>query len=506
MKNNNEKRGGAERLFDAVTEIDHDLVDGSRPKDAKRRSHAVRNGIIAAVVAAAMALGVVGGIALHERRGKNAGGADEKTPAPAVDDRERFNPFVVSAEYPVYETAKENNEAVRERGRQVSDKAKDVLATLAKSCLINGGTENGLVAPASIYMALGILADISSGETQRQILDLLNSENTDEVSEDAGAIWDACYSKGNIIKELDPRLSTLDDDGVHSVLGASLWLDNNREYNMELLRSIAEKYRASSFSGRFGTDEFNKVFCDWLSDQTGGMLSAAEPGFDPETVFGVATTVYVKNYWSPRFDPSKNTDGLFHGAEGDEKCVFMNREDRFTVFRGDRFTFIGLELCDPVHIQSHVWFVLPDEGQDIDSVVSSDDLWEFICNFEGEIEDRENNKITVTVPKFEINGECDLIPYLSDLGVTDVFETGKADLSPLGITDPDVYVNLFAHNAHVVVDENGFEGAGISSFGLTLGIDESVSVDEFVLDRPFVFIMTNSSGLPLFAGVVNQIN
>ncbi|MBQ3900826.1 MAG: hypothetical protein II736_03800, partial [Clostridia bacterium] len=244
MKNNNEKRGGAERLFDAVTEIDHDLVDGSRPKDAKRRSHAVRKGIIAAVVAAAMALGVVGGIALHEKRGKNAGGAGEKTPAPVADDRERFNPFVVSAEYPVYETAKENNEAVRERGRQVSDKAKDVLATLAKSCLINGGTENGLVAPASIYMALGMLADISSGETQRQILDLLNSENTDEVSEDAGAIWDACYSKGNIIKELDPRFSTLDDDGVHSVLGASLWLDNSREYNMELLRSIAEKYRA----------------------------------------------------------------------------------------------------------------------------------------------------------------------------------------------------------------------------------------------------------------------
>ena len=78
--------------------------------------------IAAAIVAAAMALSVVGGIAFHEKNVKDAGGnAGEKTPAAqAADDRERFNPFVVSAEYPVYETDEENRAAAESRAGEVS--------------------------------------------------------------------------------------------------------------------------------------------------------------------------------------------------------------------------------------------------------------------------------------------------------------------------------------------------------------------------------------------------
>ena len=515
MKNNNEKRGGAERLFDAVTEIDHDLVDGSRPKDAKRRSHAVRKGIIAAVVAAAMALGVVGGIALHERRGKNAGGADEKTPAPVADDRERFNPFVVSAEYPVYETAKECMLAAREAEKNVSEETKKALISIAKERLTNAENKNAVIAPVSIYMALGVLSEVSAGETQQQILDLLNADNTDVVGEQVGAIWDTCYSMGDwykdalaeIDKEFGKETPYDADDGVHSLIGASLWLDNRYEYNMDLLESVAEKYKASSFIGQFGTEEYNEVFREWLAEQTQGVYPGdGNVGFDPKTTFAVATSIYFKSSWSPSFDAEKNTDGIFHGATKDDNCVYMNEDTDLGIYRGDGFLIAEMLLSDPGSRFAHVWFALPDEGQSVDAVASSDELWEFITSCEGQVPASDRQKISLSMPKFSVENKSDFIPYLRELGVTDVFDAEKADFSPLGKMFSSASVGLFDHNVHVSVNENGLEGAGYSTSALMKGIDPSDPIDEFILDRPFAFFVTTYEGLPLFAGVVNQIN
>ena len=508
----NEDKRGVEKLFDAVTDIDADLIDGSRPKDARKRPGAVRRGIIAAVVAAAMALGVVGGIALHEKRGKDAGGeTGEETPAPAADDRERFNPFVVSAEYPVYETAKECMLTAREAEKNVSEETKKALISIAKERLTNAENKNAVIAPVSIYMALGVLSEVSAGETQQQILDLLNADNTDVVGEQVGAIWGTCYSKGDLQKDAYAALgqdSPYDvDDGVHSLIGASLWLDNRYEYNMDLLESVAEKYKASSFIGQFGTEEYNEVFREWLAEQTQGVYPGdGNVGFDPKTTFAVATSIYFKSSWSPSFDAEKNTDGIFHGATKDDDCVYMNKETELNVFRGDGFLLTDMEIYNPSGGYAHVWFALPDEGQSVDAVASSDELWDYITGYEECLPKSEKGKISFSMPKFSVENKSDFIPYLKELGVTDMFDAEKADFSPLGKMFSSATVELFDHNVHVSVNENGFEGAGYSIAGTYKGIDPSDPIDEFILDRPFAFFVTTYEGLPLFAGVVNQIN
>ncbi len=94
---------------------------------------------------------------------------------------------------------------------------------------------------------------------------------------------------------------------------------------------------------------------------------------------------------------------------------------------------------------------------------------------------------------------------LMALGVTDVFDAKASDFSPMTTDTDGLFVSRTDHAARVSVDEKGVEAAAYTvisadATGLLLADDEI----DFILDRPFLFVVTGSDGLPLFTGIVNQ--
>ena len=92
---------------------------------------------------------------------------------------------------------------------------------------------------------------------------------------------------------------------------------------------------------------------------------------------------------------------------------------------------------------------------------------------------------------------------LRALGVTDVFDAGKADFSPLTDKADAIFLSHAKHSARVTIDEEGVVAAAYTvmvACGAALPPDERV---EFTLDRPFLFAVTGESGEILFAGIVN---
>ena len=68
----------------------------------------------------------------------------------------------------------------------------------------------------------------------------------------------------------------------------------------------------------------------------------------------------------------------------------------------------------------------------------------------------------------------------------------------------EVYVSQARHAARVVIDEEGVTAAAytvMAASGSSMPPDEEI---DFVLDRPFLFVLTGTDGVPLFVGVVNQ--
>ena len=93
------------------------------------------------------------------------------------------------------------------------------------------------------------------------------------------------------------------------------------------------------------------------------------------------------------------------------------------------------------------------------------------------------------------------------LGVTDALDADLADFSPLTENRNGLYLSKADHAAMLEIDENGVTGAAYTELGVSETAAE-IPDDEidFVLDRPFLFLVTGQDGSLLLSGVVRNID
>ena len=113
--------------------------------------------------------------------------------------------------------------------------------------------------------------------------------------------------------------------------------------------------------------------------------------------------------------------------------------------------------------------------------------------------------MNLSLPKFDVAAQTDLIGGLKELGVTDVFDPWLADFTPMLGEGVDAYVSQANHAARVRVDEEGCEGAAFTVMTADGAAPAPGEEIDFVLDRPFLFAVTSQTGQLLFVGVVNQM-
>ena len=114
--------------------------------------------------------------------------------------------------------------------------------------------------------------------------------------------------------------------------------------------------------------------------------------------------------------------------------------------------------------------------------------------------------VNLSVPKFKVSEKTDLIETVRALGVTDALDADLADFSPLTGDKENLYLSKADHAAMLEIDENGVTGAAYTELGVSEAAAE-IPDDEidFVLDRPFLFLVTGQDGSILFSGVVRNI-
>lgn len=349
--------------------------------------------------------------------------------------------------------------------------------------------KNMVYSPLNVYMALAMLAETTDGESRQQILDLLHTNSMEDLRNNAGILWNANYC---------------DDGTVNSLLASSIWLSDAMKYNENTLKVLADNYYASSFRGTMGSQEYNKMLQDWLNEQTGGLLEeqAGKVELDPVTVFGLATTVYFRAKWQNEFYAPNNTEEIFHAKSEDMITEFMHQSGTGTYYWGENFGAIVRNLKN----SGNMLLILPDEDVAVEDLLSDEEVQEFIFDHYA----YENQKFLIvnqSVPKFDVVSDFSLISGLKNLGVKDVFNAAEADFAPLvgeDMLEDMVSVNEAKHAARVMIDEEGCTAAAFTvmlAAGAARPPEEKV---DFVLDRPFLFVINGQDGQPLFVGIVNQ--
>lgn len=345
---------------------------------------------------------------------------------------------------------------------------------------------NRIYSPLNVYMALGMLAELTAKDSRGQVLDLLGSKNMKALRTQAYALWNANYC---------------DDGAVSSILAASLWLSKDVKFKQSTLNQIADTYYASSYQGRMGSDAFNKTFRNWLNKQTGGMLKkqAAQMELSSDTILALATTIYFCAKWHDEFSKSRTLQEVFHVNGKDIKCDFMHQSDVRSYYWGNKFTAAAQSLEN----SGAMWFILPKKGTSIDELLADKQLTKFIMSGDSWKNSRRV-QLNLSVPKFDVNSSLDLREGLKKMGITDVFNSAVSDFSPIS-SYQGLYVSQASHDVRVKIDEEGCSAAAYTVIAADgAGIPESEDEIDFVLDRPFLFVITGSSAQLLFAGVVNQ--
>ena len=129
-------------------------------------------------------------------------------------------------------------------------------------------------------------------------------------------------------------------------------------------------------------------------------------------------------------------------------------------------------------------------------------------------EDFEEGYITRVkgfIPKFSFDYELDLKEQLNALGVTDIFDVEKADIS--GIVEAEgAYISDAIHKANIEFTQDGIKAAAVTEFGgLGAGdpfdyyLEMKVNEIDLTFDKPYMFIVRDvKTGEVWFTGTVYE--
>ncbi len=351
--------------------------------------------------------------------------------------------------------------------------------------IINSLTEDGfkVISPVNIYTCMSLVTQTAGEGTQKQLLDALGASDADDLCKRTKSITASYYRDEAFIKVLP---------------GNSLWLDDRFDTKRECLDKLKKDYGAYIRKGSFRDEKYISDMKKWLSDKTGGLLDEnlnIEIGDDDRAM--LLSTLYMSARWKDGFYYDTSDKTLFNDTA---PCTYMKCVNDGCVYIGEDFTAYEKPLLD---YQGAMWLFLPNEDKTVYDVIR-DRPSEYI--FSEQKKAKTNVEVHLTVPKFDVKSNKSMNEALQACGITDIFKYGSAsDFSPL--SDEPLFISGVAHGARVKADNEGMEAAAYT--GVTYAAECADPAEEpekyyFNVYRTFLFIITDSNNVPLFAGVVGD--
>jgi len=351
---------------------------------------------------------------------------------------------------------------------------------------LTGENGNQLFSPINAYIGLAMAAELTAGDTHSQLLDTLGAPDIETLRSCVSALWEEVYR---------------DNGNEVSTLANAIWLDDTVDYRQSAMDDLAYHYYASVYRQDLSSKQAAKDIAAWLNNNTSGFLKkyTGDIVLPPEAVLALYSTIYFQSKWTDEFHAANNTVDVFHGLAGDTNCTYMNAKLwQMHYYWGKSFGAVSL----PLKNGSRMWFILPDEGKTTTEVLQEGEYWDLIHSPREDWDNTKYMKVNLTVPKFDISTRTDLRSGLEEMGITDLFYLDKADFSA-SLNTP-CYISAANQAVRVAVDEQGVTAAAYIELPGAGAAPPPEEIIDFVLDRPFLFVITTGSNIPLFAGTVNQ--
>ncbi len=368
----------------------------------------------------------------------------------------------------------------------------------------NYDKDNFVISPISIYMALGMLAECSNGQTKEQILSAL-----DLSSATMHSTYSLLYRLLNVEYKGETYEGEMLTTGMLEI-NNSIWLDDDLSTKKDCLDSLGQNYYCNGigvdFDGR--NQETNNAIRYFIKKQSRGIIDK-EYVFSEETLLTIINTLYLKDIWNDICEPLQKTTPIsFTNADGTQEDIEMlkGRYVEGQAYRTQAYSGFYTKTNNGYKLK----FILPNDGYTIDQVFTQENLQEF-NSVEGfntiDQEQRIKYYTRCFFPEYSTSYDEDIKGLLSEyFGITNLFVLGECDFGSL--MEEQTYCKSLQHTVEFKVNEFGIEGAAVTlaeMVGAAEPDDYTEIFLDFVINKAFGFILTDPSGVIVFSGVVNSL-
>ena len=354
--------------------------------------------------------------------------------------------------------------------------------TLFKESWDRSESENTLVSPLSVQIALAMTANGANGVTKSEMEGVL----ADDIALEDLNEYLASYV-GNLPSSENSKLS----------IANSIWFrDRSFSVKDEFLYANANYYRAQIYKAKFDQTTVNSIN-DWIDKNTDSMIQKVLEQISDNTVMYLINAIAFDAKWEDPISEHSVYKDTFVNINGEGKEVDMMYNDGEYLYietenatgfkknyKGGDYSFVAL---------------LPREGVSINDYIASLDGEEIIDTLSGI---QPSGDGVICMPKFSYEYGIEMKEMLSELGMPSAFNE-SADFS--NMTNNDVFISSVIHKTFISVDNEGTRAAAV-----TVVEDQMESVYKpawsVTLDRPFVYmIVDNGTNLPIFIGCLTDI-
>ena len=373
---------------------------------------------------------------------------------------------------------------------EVSDSFRHSLWSFAdrtsEAALSEDHQKNVLYSPMSLYYALAMLEAGSDGRTKSE----LSAFMALPASIDAGSELRKLYA-----------LMTKDQEGVSEQIANALWMrhdlvgEKGQQVKQAWLDQLSHDFYASAFAVDFQDPKTAPLMSQWVEEQTKGKIKPDIDLSDPLLLLVLMNTLYYKAQWDMPFDESNTEQDVFD-AQGQRIADVFYMQGSFAseVMTNDRFTAAKLRL-----LEGSIRFVLPAEGVDPLDLLEDKQI---LSELHQGAWDRV--LLDIRLPKFEYKTKTDMLEAMDAIGLTDIV-TGSPDFSKM--LELDAEVSAISQETFIALDEKGVEAAAYTEVMIretsALELPEPMVLN---LDRPFLYVIEDGAGTPLFVGIVRNPN
>lgn len=351
--------------------------------------------------------------------------------------------------------------------------------------------DNFFLSPISVKLAFAMLANGANNNSRTQIIEALGykGKSINDLNNDCHNLISEWKKLNTENANRSEEFSKYGEGKYQQTIETAdaIWADVKFPLSENFIAQCNNYYDAEASTLNFAnTDSALAVMNEWGNQKTHGMIPQMinKDDISNNVMTILANALYFKADWKKSFYEYLTKKADFTNEDQSKtKVDMMQQQSYFKYVRTESFAMVELPYSGTTCMD----VILPSDGVSISQCISNLSQ----SRFNAAIKEMSLKEIHLKLPKFDFNFKHNLIDIMKNLGMIDIFDGEKADLSLMGEKYDKAFVGKAFQVSRVSVDEEGTEAAAVTIIAVeaTSAPFNIIIPIEFNVNRPFIYII-----------------